>query len=100
MPNGSSKIPIHQLRGWTPVFYDPTFAGTGLYQKSVEGWVLNGDTILLSISRNGHERLRKEIRDRYESQVGAIKEEFHIEGERSGVTTYEENRKSGARELN
>jgi hypothetical protein len=96
--DGQSRLPIHQVRGWRPVFYDPKFTDTGLFQKSIEGWVLNGDTMLFQISKDGLRRLAEEKQRRFELMTRAAEEGFAGEGERLGVETFKEDPKTGRQE--
>jgi len=84
--DGLNKLPIHQLRGWRPVPYKPTYTDTGLFRESVEGWVLQGDTVLLEISQDGYARLKKEIQNRYEHMTRAVKDTFANDVQRVGGT--------------
>ena len=93
------KLPTHHMRGWRPVLYSPRFDGTALFQKSPENWVMNGDVMLLEISKDGLRRLKEEIDRKTENLSRAAEREFAGAGERAKVQTFNVDKASGKREM-
>ncbi len=78
------------MLGWKPCNYSPKFDNTGMFFKTPENWVKNGDTILLEISRSGMQRLRDDKQRRLEQLSSAARDNFANDGARAGVNTFEE----------
>lgn len=90
-------------KGYRAVFYDDTFKGTELsdqFQRyGSEGWVLNGDCILMKINRKRFAELtarKKKIADLW-SRTST--EKFRDVSKRLGVEAYREDAVTGRKEL-
>lgn len=94
----SPRLPLAKIKGWKPVRYDERFEGTEMYEKTIEGYVLNGDVILMEISDSGMERLQQDKKALYDSMTGGVESQFHADGAREGVRTFREDRRKGTLE--
>ena len=78
---------------------DGGFDGTGLYTKTPEGYVRNGDCLLMfTPMRNWREILQEEqvLKDKWTR--GPL-DDFHNVGDKAGVKTFEDDTKRGVREF-
>lgn len=84
------RVSSRRLRGWRPVLFDDLFVGTGLYERTVQGYTANGDCILMFISRDGHDRIKAEIEAIRKLRSGSIDAGFHNEMARLGMDSFDE----------
>jgi len=84
------RVADRRLRGWRPVLYADTFEGSGLYEKTVNGYVANGDCILMWISMDGYEKIKRDIAAIKALRSGAVDDNFHSEMDKIGLESFEE----------
>lgn len=83
------RVADRRLRGWRPVLYADTFEGSGLYEKA-GAYVANGDCILMYISKDGYEKIKREIAAIKALRSGAVDDQFHAEMDKIGLDSFEE----------
>lgn len=93
------KITTYRLSGYRFCIYnggpgsglaDRGFQGTGVFEKTFDMHVRNGDMFLMYVDRRLHERFEKEdiaMRERHE---GSAEGQVHNDGYRRGIRTFKE----------
>jgi hypothetical protein len=82
------RVSSRRLKGWRPVLYDDKFIGTGLYEKTVQGYSANGDCILMWISKDGHDRMRRDLEAIRKLRSGIVEDSFHNDMDNLGMDSF------------
>ena len=69
---------------------DGGFSGTGIYEKTFDTHVRNGDMFLMWIPIRQYEAMRGEVKEFNDRMEGAAEGEVHNEGYRRGIRTFKE----------
>ncbi len=97
--NDPRKLAIYKSHGWRMVSFNKTFEGSGYFETNVQDWTINGDLVLVTISIDGWERQREEIRKRraaMEGEEASASELFEV-GRQTGTPTFVDDLKRGVR---
>ena len=66
------------------------FSGTGVYEKTFDNHVRNGDMLLMWVPNRQYEAMTKEIDEYRDRLEGSVEGEIHNEGYRRGIRTFKE----------
>jgi hypothetical protein len=66
------------------------FRGTGLYERTLDNHIRNGDTFLMYAPLRLYEQMQQRDRDQIEAWTVAAQRDLHNEGYKRGVRTFEE----------
>jgi hypothetical protein len=66
------------------------FLGTGLYERTLDNHIRNGDTFLMYAPIRLYEQMQQADRDQIDAWTIAAQKDLHNEGYRRGVRTFEE----------
>lgn len=93
------KLAVYKSHGWRMVSFSKTFEGSGYFETNAQDWVINGDLVLVTISIDGWERQREEVRKRKAAQEGeeASAAELFELGRQTGTPTFVDDLKRGTR---
>lgn len=91
------RMTHHKLKGYRYVEYSGGkgsaaggFTGTGLYDRTLDNHVRNGDVFLMYTSMRNWEAIRRANREHNSAIEGAVQDGVHNEGYRRGVRTFTE----------
>jgi len=84
------KVPAHRMKGWRPVMFDDYCKDTGWYERTPDGYIANGDCILIRISNDGYQKLVDE-----KNRLNAIRDRmgedgFFAEAESLGIQSFKD----------
>lgn len=91
------KVPFHIAAGYRHVMYDDMVGNLGLYEKSADGHIHNGDVVLLQISERGRAANRAMIENRNRLQEAAVRRGFSNDLDNLNRSVPAASRRAGAR---
>ncbi len=84
-----ARVDHLKVIGWRVVGHDDGARG-GVWNEGAGAWMANGDRILMKCRRDVFEARKEHQRSRFERLTKDAKEQFHIDGYKLGVKTFEE----------